>query len=113
MIAEVTARRYEYGVLRGIGAHRGLVGRLVAAQTILMALTGCCIGALAGMQFAITDSTFYRRLSGLAYTARVPWDVLAWGSLAAIAAAMLAALPTIWKLTREQPRVLLAAKRAG
>jgi len=111
IVAEVTSRRFEYGVLRAVGGQRALFGRLVAAQTLLMALTGCVIGCAAGIEFAHIDRTFYRRLSGLVYSVQTPWDVLLAGSAAAIAAAMLAALPTLWRLTREHPRVLLAARR--
>jgi hypothetical protein len=45
---------------------------------------------------------------GVTYPLHLAWDVIAWGTLVVLAAALLAALPTIWRLMRYPPRALLA-----
>ena len=109
-VAEVTARRFEFGVLRAVGAQRGLLGRFVAAQTVIVALVGCAAGTGLGMQLALIGRAFSRRLLGLEYAPRLPWDVVAWGALALIAAALLAALPAMRYVMRQQPLALLARR---
>jgi hypothetical protein len=48
-------------------------------------------------------------MMGMVYDVRVPIGVTAWGWLAVLAAALLAALPAIARLMRQHPRELLAA----
>jgi len=108
IVAEVMSRRFEFGVLRAIGGRRGLLGRLVAGQTIVIALVGCTAGTILGLEFALIERGFHRRLIGIEYAPHPPWDVIAWGSLVVIGAALTAALPAIWWLTRQRPRSLLA-----
>ena len=110
IVAEVTARRFEFGVLRAIGAQRGLLGRFVAAQTILVALAGGIAGVALGLELAFVERAFHRRLFGVEYAHRPPWDVIAWGLLALIAAALLAGLPAVRRVVRQQPRELLARR---
>ena len=110
IVAEVTSRRFEFGVLRAIGSQRGLLGRLVAAQTLLVALVGCVTGTMLGIQIALVARGFHRRLVGIEYAWQLPWDVIGWGAAAVIGAALIAAMPAIWRLMREHPRVLLAGR---
>ena len=108
IVAEVTSRRFEFGVLRAVGARRGLLGRLVAGQTLIIALVGCVAGTILGVEFALIERGFHRRFVGLEYAPRLPWDVIAWGTLVVAGAALVAALPAIWWLMRQRPRALLA-----
>lgn len=110
ILANLTARRFEYGVLRAIGAPRGMLGRLVAGETILVALVGCVVGTALGIQLALLGQHFHKTMMGLVYDVRVPIGVTAWGWAAVVAAALLAALPAIVRLVRQHPRVLLAAE---
>ena len=108
IVAEVTSRRFEFGVLRAVGGQRGLLGRLVAGQTLVVALVGCAAGTILGVEVALIEQGFHRRLVGVDYAMRLPWDVIAWGMLVVAGAALLAALPAIWWLMRQRPRGLLA-----
>ena len=110
IVAEVAARRFEFGVLRAMGAQRGLLGRLVAAQTLLVGLVGCVAGTGLGVLLALTERAFHRRLLGLEYDPRLPWDVIAVGTAGVLAAALLSALPAVWGLMRRCPRALLARR---
>jgi len=110
IVAEVASRRFEFGVLRAVGAQRGLLGRLVAGQAVMVALVGCVAGTALGVQLAMIERDFHRRLVGIEYTPRLAADVAAWGTLTVIAAALLAALPAIWSLMRLRPRDLFARR---
>jgi putative ABC transport system permease protein len=109
VIAEIAARRHEFGVLRAIGGSGGMLARLVAGQTIVVALVGCVTGTALGVQLAVMDKWFRMKLVGIPITPVVPWDVIAWGSAAVIGAALIAAAAPLWRLTRQQPRDLMAA----
>ena len=52
IVASVQARTYEFGVLRAIGAQRGLLARLVLAEALIIAITACILGTLMGTQSA-------------------------------------------------------------
>jgi len=108
IVAEVVARRFEFGVLRAVGAQRGLLGRLVAGQTLLVALTGCVAGVMLGVEAVLIERVFHRQLMGIDYALHVPWDVIAWGALALIGAALVTALPAVFRVMRRSPRALLA-----
>jgi len=63
-----------------------------------------------GMELAIVERGFHRRLVGVEYALRLPADVVAGGALAVAAAALIAAMPAIWRLTRQHPRALFARR---
>ena len=109
IVAEIYSRRFEYGVIRAIGGHKGMLGRLIAGQTLVIALVACLTGTALGMQIALVGKVFHRRLVGMTYGWLLPWDVVAWGSAIVIAMAMAAAAPAMWRLMQKQPTALLAA----
>lgn len=111
IIAEVASRRFEFGVMRAMGATSGMLARFIVGKIILTALAGCTTGAVLGWQLAMVGKMFHQRLLGLQYQLDWPWDILFAGSGVIILAALWAALPTMWTLMREQPRSLLAAGR--
>ncbi len=109
IIAEIAARRHEFGVLRAIGGSSFLLARLVAGQTIVIAGVGCVTGTALGLEMALMEKWIHLRLAGIVWSATIPWDVIAYGCLAVIGSALLAAAPALWRLVRTQPRELLAA----
>ncbi|MBC7833730.1 MAG: hypothetical protein H7Y88_01340, partial [Phycisphaerales bacterium] len=46
IIAGIQARGFEFGVLRAIGAQRGLIARLVMGEAVLIALSACVLGTI-------------------------------------------------------------------
>ena len=110
LVAEVTSRRFEFGVLRAVGGQRALLGRLVAGQTLIVAMVGCVAGTILGLELALIERGFHQRLMGLEYAPRLPWDVIAWGAITVAGAALVAALPAIWWLMRRRPRDLVAVR---
>ena len=111
--ANLGARRFEYGVLRAVGAPRGLLARLVVGETLLVSLTGCMVGTGLGMELAMLNRVLRNRLFGMVYELQVPWDVLAWSWLVVILLALFVAAPSIVRLILTTPRVLLAAGQGG
>ena len=73
-------------------------------------LVGCVAGTLLGLQHAMVTRGLHERLVGIEYPLSVPVGVIAVGVLVVLAAALVAALPTIWSLMRRPPRALLARR---
>lgn len=110
IMASIQARAFEFGVIRSIGGSRPVLVRLIAGQTLLTAIAGCMLGFALGIEVTIVGQHIHRRLVGLVYGLNIPWDVTLWGTIAVIAAALLAALPATVFLLRTHPRELLASE---
>ena len=108
VLANLHARRFEYGVLRAVGSPRALLARLVLGETLLVALAGCITGALLGLHLAEAVHTLRRLIFGIRYDAQPAWDVITWGSAVVACFALLATLPAVWRLCATSPRSLLA-----
>ena len=113
ILANIHGRRYEYGVLRAVGAHRRLLVRLILGEAAILALTGALIGTMLGLHLAWVGSMHYRDLAGLPVRLVLPHLPAAAGWLVLLALTLLAALPGVWSVVRPQPSALLAAGRHG
>lgn len=111
IIAGIHARQFEFGVLRAIGAQRGLLTRLVLGEAIIIALTACILGTLMGIQSSWAGQRLYEVLLGLVLNVRVPVWPTAVGWLVLTLITLGAAGPAVWRLSRKQPRELLAAMK--
>lgn len=108
VLANLHARRFEYGVLRAVGAPRNLLARLVLGETLLVALAGCVTGTLLGLHLAEAVHSLRRLIVGIRYDTQPAWDVITWGAAVVITLALLATLPAVWRLCATSPRALLA-----
>jgi putative ABC transport system permease protein len=113
ILANIHSRRYEYGVLRSVGAPRWMLARLVFAEATLFALVGAVIGTTLGMHLAWVATTQERDLLGLDLTAGLPELPTLLGCLGMLLMTLAAAVPGVVMLVRPQPSALLAAGRAG
>lgn len=113
ILANIHARRFEYGVLRAVGAQRGLIARLICGEAALLALTGALTGSLMGLHLAWVSARFYRDLAGLPVQLVVPVIPAAVGWVVLLILTLLAALPAVLSIVRQRPSELLAAGRAG
>ncbi|MEX2220082.1 MAG: ABC transporter permease [Phycisphaerales bacterium] len=111
IVAGVEARRFEFGVLRAVGAERRVLGRLVAGEAVLVALAACILGTLMGLQGSWAGVRLYGLLLGLELKLRPPPLAIAAGWGIVIVLALAAAGPAIWRLSRREPRELLGAVR--
>ncbi len=65
VIASTHARRYEFGVLRAIGAGRGQLVRIVLAEITIVALSAGMLGSLAGLHYVFMSTRVDRAMIGL------------------------------------------------
>jgi putative ABC transport system permease protein len=113
ILANIHGRRYEYGVLRAVGAHRFVLARLIFGEAIILAITGALLGSMLGMHLAWIGTVHYRDLAGLPMRLILPSVPTAMGWLVVIALTLLAALPGVWSVVRRTPAGLLAGGRNG
>jgi putative ABC transport system permease protein len=109
IVASIQGRRFEFGVLRAVGAQRGLLGRLVMGEAVIIAFVACVLGTLMGLQGSWAGLQLYRILIGLVLNMHVSLVsmVLGWGLVTLITLG--AAGPAVWRLVRQTPRELLGA----
>ncbi|CAG0967030.1 Macrolide export ATP-binding/permease protein MacB [Phycisphaerales bacterium] len=111
IVAGITARQYEFGVIQAVGGSRGLVARLVLGEAVLVGLTAAALGTLMGVQGVFAVQRIDAGLFGLDLHLRPPPGPLAIGWAITIAMTLLAAAPAVVALARKQPRELLGAVR--
>lgn len=109
IVAEVSARRYELGVLRAVGASRGQLVRLVCGQALIIALGACVVGTSLGLQAAWGGQQINRVMFGIDMTLKPPMDAIAFAWISAIVLALLAAAPSAVKLNRSSVRTLMSS----
>jgi putative ABC transport system permease protein len=114
MLANIHARRYEYGVLRAIGAKRSLLFRLIAAEILLLAIAASLTGTALGLHAAWMEIGFYRDLIGLPVTRTIPVvaTLLGWATLAAMVL-LGVALPGALTVMRPSPSALVGPGANG
>ena len=111
IIAGITARQFEFGVLRAVGAQRGLLARLVIGEAMVIAATACVLGTAMGLQAAAGGLKMYSVVIGLVLQLRPPWIAIGVGCAAVFAITLLAAWPPVHRLIRRHPRELLGAMK--
>ena len=90
-----------------------MLGRLVAAEAIVVGTVGCIVGTAMGWQLSWVAANMRNRVFGLGYEVRLPLDITIYGWAAVLSATLIAAIPAIRKLVRAEPRELLAGDRIG
>lgn len=111
IVASVETRRFEFGVLRAVGAQRGLLTRLVLAEAVVIGLTASIIGTLMGLQGSWAGKRIYELIVGLIVEMRLPilptlagWGVVFFFTIGA-------AVPAVIRLNRLKTRELLASTK--
>ncbi|MHC4990321.1 MAG: ABC transporter permease [Planctomycetota bacterium] len=113
ILANIQARRFEYGVMRAVGASRSILLRLILAEASLLALAGAVTGATLGMHLATISTSHYRELAGLEVTAALPALPTSVGLLVVIVMTLTAAMPGVMLIVRPRPSTLVAIGRNG
>jgi len=111
VVAGIDARRHEFGVLRAIGAGRGMVARLVLAEVLVIALAACLLGTGMGLQGSWAGVRLYELLVGLELRLAPPLLPIALGCAILVGLTLLFVAPTVVRLARQRPRDLLGATR--
>lgn len=111
IVAGIQARQFEFGVLRAVGAQRGLLTRLILGEAILIAITACVLGTIMGVQVSWGGQRIYELVLGLDLSIRIPPLPTAAGWLTVTTITLGAAAPAAWRLSRRKPRELLGAMK--
>ncbi|MBC7772073.1 MAG: FtsX-like permease family protein [Pyrinomonadaceae bacterium] len=112
IVAGIQTRQFEFGVLRAIGAQRGMIARLVLAEALIIAASACVLGTVMGMQGAWAGQRVNNVLVGLELRRWLPpLDATAGGWLALTIITLAASGPAVWRLAQREPRELLAAMK--
>lgn len=109
--AGISARKYEFGVLRAIGSPRWMLVRIVLGEVIVMAILAVIAGVWMGLHLAWVGTTLYRDLGGIVLQWIIPVTPIAIGGAVLILLTLLAALPPIISLLLRPTRELLAVGR--
>lgn len=111
IVAAIEARRFEFGVLRAVGAQRGTLARLVLGEAMLVALAACVLGTLMGIQGSWAGQRLDRLLMGIDMRLRPPPLPIAVSWAILVVLTLGAAVPAVLRLNRLRPRDLLGSVR--
>jgi putative ABC transport system permease protein len=111
LIAGITARRFEFGVLRAVGASKWLTARLILGEGAIIAISAAALGTCMGLQGIYAAQRIDELLFGLALKLRPPPAPIALGWVATLLMTLLAALAPALSLARRHPRELLVSVR--
>jgi putative ABC transport system permease protein len=113
ILANIHGRRFEYGVLRAVGAHRRVLVRLILGESAVLAIAGAVAGTLLGLHLAWVGASHYRDLAGLPVYLKFPASAATAGWTILLILTLLASVPGVMTVIRRQPSALLAAGRNG
>ena len=110
VVAGVAARRFEFGVLRAVGAARGLVTRLVLGEVLILAVSACIVGTTLGLQGSASQLRVNRLLLGIEAPMRILPEVIAlgWGILLVLV--LVSVWPVLARLGRTPVRELVGGR---
>jgi putative ABC transport system permease protein len=111
--AGITARGFEFGVLRAVGGSAGTAPRLVLAEVAVTGIAAVITGTALGVHLAWIGVLMYGDLAGIDLALRIPVVATTVGAAVVVASALIASIPASWSLRRQPPRALLATGRAG
>jgi len=109
VVASIQARRFEFGVVRALGAHGSTLARLILAEVLIVAITACALGTGLGLQGAFAGLRLQRFLAGFDLPFEPPLGPIAQGWAILIALTVAFVSPMIWRVARTKPLRLLAA----
>lgn len=111
VIAGIDARRFEFGVLRAVGGHAGLLRRLIIAEVLLLTITGAVLGTLLGLQGAFAGQRIWFTLASISTTFNPPILPIAASWAVLIGLTTLLVLPIANRLAATPVRQLLFSTR--
>lgn len=111
VIASTHARRFEFGVLRAIGAGRGQLVRIVLAEITVVALTAGILGSVAGLHYVFMATRIDHTMIGLTTPFAIVAAPLAVGLGVTLLLGWLAAIVPAIRAALSAQRTLLAGGR--
>lgn len=113
VMAGIRTRQWQFGILRSVGASRGLMLRLVLGEALLLGLAGALLGTLCGGLLSLVARLQTASMTGYVPPFVVVWDALAIGWAATLGVSLLASLLPARALARSDTLSLLQAGRSG
>lgn len=116
IMASVRSRLWQFGILRSIGVTRGQLLRLVTAEIILLAIVGCALGLIAGLEMAIGARRVAEVVAGLSIPnvwTNFPFPAIAIGVASMILVTLIAGAAPAISVAMKKPLELLQAGRAA
>jgi len=108
--AGIEARRFEFGVLRSVGAQKSLLLRLVVGEALIIAAAACVLGSAMGLQGAWAGRRMNSLIIGLELKPYFPVLGIGFGWAMVITVTVLAAIPAGYLVMRASPRELLSSR---
>ncbi|MEM0982532.1 MAG: FtsX-like permease family protein [Planctomycetota bacterium] len=112
IVAGIEARQFEFGVLRAVGGHRGMLVRLIIGEALLIGITASIVGTLMGIQGSWAGAKLYEVVVGVSVNPFPPPLMpiaVGWGVVLLFTIG--AAIPAILRLNGRKTRELLAAAK--
>ena len=112
VIAGIDARRYEFGVLRAIGAGPAVLSRLIVGEVLLVALNACLLGTAMGVQAAwggLRLAEVIMKIKGVSAVPPIAPIAIGWSTLLVLTLAF--TLPIVVRLSKRRARELLFSTR--
>ena len=113
IMASVRTRRWQLGVLRGVGLTRGQLVRLVLAEAALIGIVGAALGSVAGAVLTMNSHGMLNVVAGYKPQVDVPWGIVWFGVGTVMAVAVLAGVWPAVSVARTSPLALLQGGRAA
>jgi putative ABC transport system permease protein len=113
IMASVRSRRWQLGILRGIGLTSGELLRLILAEAVLLGIVALFLGVGCGAIFAIDARRMAGLMLGIYPPVVIPWGYVAIGVVSVMMVSVAAALWPAMDAARTEPLALLAAGRAA
>lgn len=111
IIAAIDARRFEFGVIRALGAQPNFLTRIVLAEITILATLAAFLGTTLGIHAAYNGQRLSKLMLGVDLSLTPPITPIALGIIALFVITTLATLPVGLKLASKSPVSLLAATR--
>ncbi|MCA9280003.1 MAG: ABC transporter permease [Phycisphaeraceae bacterium] len=111
VMASIESRKFEFGILRAVGAMQAVLLRLVLCEAVLIAIAASILGTAMGLQASWAATRVHRLLHGLELQVRIPVLAILIGSTILLTLTLVAAMPAISRLGKTPPRELLASGR--
>lgn len=111
VIASTHARRFEFGVLRAIGAGRSQLVRIVLAEITIVALTAGILGSCAGIHYVFMATRIDRTMIGMTTPFAIVFGPLAIGIGITLLLGWMAAIVPAVRAAFSAQRTLLAGGR--
>lgn len=105
--ANISARHFEYGILRAAGASRLVLVKLILGESFIIAIGAVLAGTAMGLFDAWNTAFFFKMMAGLVISPRIPIGPSAFGWAFLLAIALVAALPPLVSLVRSSPVALI------